>query len=200
MEAKINSPGAVEDLASRSGFVESWRCKRHQLSFSGLGQKADNDHHPFLNAKWLHPSPRFKILRDRFISPWMSVSNEKKSSEAELKIHIPPLSPPHTHKSCYYHTLGEVLLIFGVLFFFPALLPHLEAAHEQFSSCLLMVFHKALWDIFYTSIRAIINLTEKAVSPAQPWPLIWVLLLLLSWHGLAEQGTRTVKGFVSNWA
>lgn len=55
---------------------------------------------------------------------------------------------------------------------FFALLPHLEAAHEQFSFCLLMVFHKALWDIFYTSIRAIISLTEKAVSPAMPFSAV----------------------------
>lgn len=105
--------------------------------------------------------------------------------------------PTHTYIMLLSHSRGSLINLQSFFFFFFALLPHLEAAHEQFSFCLLMVFHKALWDIFYTSIRAIISLTEKAVSPAQPCPSPLCSTRVVSWHALVKQCTSTarIKGF-----
>ena len=105
--------------------------------------------------------------------------------------------PTHTYIMLLSHSRGSLINLQSFFFFSFALLPHLEAAHEQFSFCLLMVFHKALWDIFYTSIRAIISLTEKAVSPAQPCPSPLCSTRVVSWHALVKQCTSTarIKGF-----
>lgn len=109
---------------------------------------------------------------------------------------------PHTHTPCYYHTPGEVLLIFRVFFF--------SCPSSSFGVCSWTIQPLPANGVSQGSVGYLLyinkgnyqlNWESSVASSAMPFSAV-LYTNVLSWHALVKQctGTAGIKGFIYFWA